>query len=188
MRETDRPHPAGIQTLYRGRNFRSRLEAKWAWLFDRFRWPWEYEPLDLNGYIPDFVLKFPDPVLVEVKPCLVLNELDLHREKIAQSGWKNEAIIVGATTWPCGDYDLPVIGRFALERWGGDWGWAPSDVALFWCRACGQIGFSSSQNSYRCRCCNVNDHHRSCEGVPEFLDSAWANAGNQTQWFKPNVA
>jgi hypothetical protein len=58
---------AAIKTLYNGIKFRSRLEAKWAAFFDLLGWEWEYEPFDLNGWIPDFLLKH-GRVLVEVKP------------------------------------------------------------------------------------------------------------------------
>jgi hypothetical protein len=59
----------GIPTLYRGRRFRSRLEAKYAALFDQLGWSWEYEPIDLQGWIPDFVIEGkPVPILVEIKP------------------------------------------------------------------------------------------------------------------------
>lgn len=58
-----------IPTLYKDIEFRSRLEAKWAAFFDTAGWRWEYEPLDLNGWIPDFII---NPglggVLVEIKP------------------------------------------------------------------------------------------------------------------------
>ncbi len=49
-------YTTGIPTLYHGRRFRSRIEARWAAFFDLANWPWEYEPFDLEGYIPDFVL------------------------------------------------------------------------------------------------------------------------------------
>lgn len=60
----------GIPTSYNGTRFRSRLEARWAAMFDLLAWSWEYEPLDLAGYIPDFILKFAEApsMLVEVKP------------------------------------------------------------------------------------------------------------------------
>lgn len=45
-----------IPTVYRKRQMRSRLEARWAAFFDLMKWSWEYEPLDLNGWIPDFVV------------------------------------------------------------------------------------------------------------------------------------
>lgn len=38
-----------IPTRYSGVQFRSRLEAKWAAMFDLFGWSWEYEPFDCVG-------------------------------------------------------------------------------------------------------------------------------------------
>ena len=63
-----------IPTVYRGIRFRSRLEAKWAFTFDIMRWPWEYEPYDLEGWIPDFFVDICDgqkPILVDVKPHVI---------------------------------------------------------------------------------------------------------------------
>ena len=66
-----------IPTKYTGHTFRSRLEARWAAFFDVCEWDWEYEPVDLDGWIPDFRLTSRAPecsryhrtsVLVEVKP------------------------------------------------------------------------------------------------------------------------
>jgi hypothetical protein len=65
-----------IPTTYNGINFRSRLEAKWAAFFDNIDWPYEYEPIDLDGYIPDFIIKGSrSQVLVEIKPATTLDEL-----------------------------------------------------------------------------------------------------------------
>lgn len=50
------PTFAAIPTMYAGVQFRSRLEARWAAFFDLVGWKWEYEPFDLEGYIPDFRL------------------------------------------------------------------------------------------------------------------------------------
>jgi hypothetical protein len=58
---------AAIPTVYRGRTYRSRLEAKWAAFFDRLGWRHEYEPFDLGSWSPDFLLPDLD-TLVEVKP------------------------------------------------------------------------------------------------------------------------
>ena len=57
---------AARETRYNGVVFRSRLEAKWAAFFDLLQWDWEYEPIDLDGWTPDFRLF--GRVLVEVKP------------------------------------------------------------------------------------------------------------------------
>ncbi len=61
---------AAIPTRYAGVDFRSRLEARWAAFFDLCTWSWEYEPVDLKGWTPDFRLNLAQPILVEVKPVL----------------------------------------------------------------------------------------------------------------------
>lgn len=63
-----------IITKYGGFTFRSRLEARWAAFFDIVGWKWDYEPTDLEGWSPDFVLfgldryQKPKNIWVEVKP------------------------------------------------------------------------------------------------------------------------
>lgn len=94
-------HTKSIPTLYRGRYYRSRLEARYAALFDAFDWPHEYEPFDLTtgvrGYIPDFVLRFDRPLLVEVKPYLLPFGEDAFAtcRKIV-AAWPDDALLVGA--------------------------------------------------------------------------------------------
>jgi hypothetical protein len=74
-----------VRTEYAGTVFNSRLEAHWAAFFDVVGWPWLYQPFDLDGWSPDFMLQpvhmgreksgvlKPDfeqsnPILVEVRP------------------------------------------------------------------------------------------------------------------------
>lgn len=60
---------AAIPTVYAGVQFRSRLEARWAALFDLAGIKWDYEPFDMPGWAPDFLLKTAaGQILVEVKP------------------------------------------------------------------------------------------------------------------------
>ena len=75
------------QTQYAGVLFRSRLEARWAAFFDLIGWRWEYEPIDLYGWTPDFLVEFPcghsecpptHTLLVEVKPYFSLKEFRGH--------------------------------------------------------------------------------------------------------------
>lgn len=75
------------QTQYSGVIFRSRLEARWACFFDLVNWEWKYEPIDLEGWVPDFMVKFPcchsecggsHELLVEVKPYFRIEEFDGH--------------------------------------------------------------------------------------------------------------
>lgn len=61
-----------IQTRYAGRHFRSRLEARWAVLFESLDLQWEYEAqgyeTPAGRWLPDFMLHLDQPVLFEVKP------------------------------------------------------------------------------------------------------------------------
>jgi hypothetical protein len=73
--KVDEPFNYTIQahlTLYKDVMFRSRLEARWAAFFDLVNWKWEYEPIDLVGWTPDFHVivnnKHADGLYVEVKP------------------------------------------------------------------------------------------------------------------------
>lgn len=65
-----------IPTTYRGRRYRSRLEAKWAAFFDLVGWQAEYEPFDLGLWSPDFLLSgtwkegYVQQIMVEVKPIV----------------------------------------------------------------------------------------------------------------------
>ncbi len=63
---------AAHETTYNGVRFRSRHEATWAAFFTLGGWAWDYEPIDLVGWSPDFRLShpehLPEPTYVEVKP------------------------------------------------------------------------------------------------------------------------
>jgi hypothetical protein len=60
---------AALPTRYAGVEFRSRLEARWAAYFNLSRWQWDYEPIDLQGWTPDFTIVTPFcRVFAEVKP------------------------------------------------------------------------------------------------------------------------
>lgn len=77
-----------IETRYRGRKFRSRLEARWAVFFDSLSIPWDYElegfALQSGPYLPDFWLprqecwveikgKHPSPL--EIQKCCELRKM-----------------------------------------------------------------------------------------------------------------
>jgi hypothetical protein len=81
---TIKAHP----TMYAGTQFRSRLEARWACFFDLAGWTWEYEPIDLVGWSPDFYVTFPcthadcwggHELLVEVKPFFDVAQFKAHK-------------------------------------------------------------------------------------------------------------
>lgn len=180
-----------IPTVYKGIEFRSRLEAKWAIMFDLLDWPWEYEPIDLEGYIPDFVLPFAHgSVLVEVKPAMTEEELRKAIPKIIASGWEGEALVVGARLLELQN----CIGIMNDRQWlyyeedddtklipqtPEDWELA----LLFRCREHQKIGFCNSIHSYMCRVCGAHDgdHHMNGHAFPDVSD-AWSIATNATKY------
>ena len=86
-----------IETEYRGINYRSRLEARWSAFFDDLCWPFVYEAVHLEWYLPDFVLTLPHgPLLLEVKPGLHVDGLRQYTAKVDATDWEHEAVIVGA--------------------------------------------------------------------------------------------
>lgn len=88
----------GIPTTYRGRIYRSRLEARWACMFDLLGWKYEYEPYDMKGWIPDFVIFARDEILVEVKPALSLKEFNIDKLINAirdTDKWGKEILLLG---------------------------------------------------------------------------------------------
>lgn len=118
-------------TKYAGTQFRSRLEARWAAFFDVMKWPWEYEPLDLNGYIPDFIIDEPESprMLVEVKPALKLTDYEAAQRKIDRSGWKGLAATVGAKIGQAYDGN---VAEWADCSWLGMWRTAPGRKPKEW--------------------------------------------------------
>jgi len=79
-----------IETVWHGHRFRSRLEARWAVLFECLCIPWEYEPqgFELDDgvtYLPDFLLhgmhgRSGDHLYVEVKGHMT--EADLMKVRL----------------------------------------------------------------------------------------------------------
>jgi hypothetical protein len=186
-----------IETTYRGARFRSRLEARWAAFFDLIEWRWEYEPLDLDGYIPDFVLMFREPVLAEVKPAWTTTELQaLAAEKIDASGWQAGALILGAS-WAVrrreGSFfgregspfrDSPTLGAYT----NGYFAWADSVWGV--CEGCHALTFFTADVGRGC----VEDGCTWRSGTPlnfpptklqSGLQDRWNQAGSTVRWKAP---
>jgi hypothetical protein len=136
---------AAIPTVYKGVQFRSRLEARWAAFFDLQDIQWEYEPVELAGYIPDFQIKFfpaAQPWLFEVKPAANHAEFFDACRKIDRSRWDSVAyvggtspnicvvrvqtiqdVVVGGTLHFAGEPRWHASTAFALDgtNWNGSW-------------------------------------------------------------------
>lgn len=184
-----------IRTPYAGLTFRSRIEAKWAVMFDKLDWKWEYEPLDLDGYIPDFVLQFHEPLLVEVKAELSLRELNAHTDKVERSGWQHEALIVGASP------ALKTLHPFEARSPGDSFGLLgerPHDLGddgediqrewdtavLFHCGICERTSLRSAGGSFQCRLNGCASHGGDSHDFPiDFdLDAMWRSVHDRTAW------
>ena len=179
-----------IPTVYKGIEFRSRLEAKWAAMFDQLGWRWEYEPFDLKGYIPDFVLKWDHGhTICEVKPATAIDGLHQAIPKIERSGWDGEAMIVGASIFA--DRQYPTIGILtaradvaAIDRANGEedsdpmWWWAEAIVHR--CESCHKPSVHHETGSWRCRLCGAADG----DGFLGLFDIAplWASATNAVKY------
>lgn len=175
----------GVPTSYRGVMFRSRLEARWACFFDLVKWRWAYEPFDLNGYIPDFLLHFPRaPMLVEVKPLLTAEYLEPAKRKIDKSEWNDEVLILGSS-FVHEDYDMPSIGIIG-EIWPEElkpdrercWGWSQECR----CLKCKCLSTHSRDGSFRCRCNGCYDGDGFLGSSVGMVADAWLEAGNTVQW------
>lgn len=179
-----------IRTEYNGTSFRSRLEARWAAMFDLAEWKWEYEPDDLDGYIPDFRLWLRVPVYVEVKP-VHWDESDSDsfimeqaRTKIARSGLKGELLLLGSRIVKMSQDGFESPYQMLGSMMDID---PVTDEASPWCQAfafrcdhCGRHSFANEQQSWHCRvrgCYDGRDHLS-----PWDADFDFRRAGSKVQW------
>jgi hypothetical protein len=117
-----------IPTYYKGILFRSRLEAKWARFLDLLKLPWLYEPKDLAGYIPDFIIS--GRLLAEVKGCSRVEELHEHVAKIEKSGWHGPWVLLGE------HYTLQHGQRIDV----------PADAEPLWAEACNTARWTGAKH------------------------------------------
>jgi hypothetical protein len=178
--------PSAIPTTYKGIRFRSRAEACWAVFMDELGWVWEYEPIDLDGYIPDFLVMLQPTsrqLLLEVKGAVLgIHGLREHVGKIQNSSWAGDALIVGAM--PCairGFYYI--LGKYARPQIiGGETGWDWQDSEACWCVNCGAVTANNPNGDYRCLFCQAADTCFGTGRAANLVAVAWANAKNRVQW------
>lgn len=146
-------------TLYNGVQFRSRLEARWAAFFDLAGWKWEYEPIDLGDWVPDFRVvigdyfpqdesRSPNYLWVEVKPFYSIDEFDGHPiDRYMNPG----TYIAGA------GYYRDTFGKFGINP----------EITQWWL-------YNDSGGA-----------HYSMSAWESEWESLWKQAGNITQWKGP---
>jgi hypothetical protein len=153
-------------TEYHGVLFRSRLEAQWAAFFDLVGWEWEYEPLDLIRWTPDFRVTFPcghsecngsHVLLVEIKPYYSIDEFRGHPCMDYPYG----------NAYPNGLYDAAAnIPADASAAFGNN----PN--ITYWEMAHGSGGGIESINRW----------------VDGNISELWKKAGALVQWHPPNTS
>lgn len=190
-----------IETRFSGRVFRSRLEATWAAFFDSLGWQWEYEPFDLNGWFPDFLIcGTEEPILVEVKPIATF---DTARENITDATLANKlecaAKATGQTLLICGcgpvkcDIHYQPTTKSSIVGWLAE-NYRPQDVgnaSYCWQQAL----LLNTDNQIGLTACNMstpteliwNKMDRAHAMTSKSINDLWGKAKSQVQW-KPRMA
>jgi hypothetical protein len=177
--------PSGIPTVYRGVQYRSRLEAKWAAFFDLLGWPYQYEPFDLGGWIPDFLLMGRVPVLVEVKPVFEFPQ-DV-AAKIVAARPEQETMIVGCAIgklepqYMCARLGHMIsLGCVCREQCGGK---HATGVGVSKNDSSRRLGLYSLYGSPCDRISGRDDGQKGFTwALCSEIEPIWAKAGNLVQW------
>ncbi len=173
-----------IPQIYNGVQFRSRLEASWAAFFDQLSWKWEYEPFDLDGWLPDFKISAPidrsSSLLVEIKPYdFSSDEKDVRdiSEKIFHAH-QDETLLLGLAPFGEG------IGYLLSPPSENNWCTGSPDIAVL-NKNESHYDISAFYGSYAFRFSGEynGDHHlRYVDN--NTIERLWKNARNDTQWKK----
>lgn len=195
---------AAIPTIYRNIQFRSRLEARWAAFFDLLCWVWEYEPRDMPGWIPDFVITgglgeaqgLHSEILVEVKPVLAFPTSVAHKIESALSGrpddgilreplivgehplWMADWVLLGWLGDDCGPAGGYVWGGAVMGVWNGELPPGPYGKHV--------VGFCHEEMGYCDRISGRYDGSTHEDGIAvDEIRDYWVEAGNRVQYKSP---
>ena len=185
--------------MFDGRQYRSRLEARWAAFMSLCGWEHEYEPLDLNGWIPDFAIwgETGNTVWVEIKPEVAFpGDVSQKMEDGLPVEYRDrgdELLILGTKPSPVArsassSYKQPRLGWLARVASHSDsQGWIWGDCIFGRWTAEAPFGFCSPSRPYHDRITGMDSSVRG--GSPGATDSdlarLWAEAGNLVQWRSP---
>jgi len=184
MNYTIKAHP----TKYKSTIFRSRLEARWAAFFDLVGWKWQYEPIDLPGWTPDFRVEFRcghseclpvHVLLIEVKPFDCIEQFRdsedgnsyphghpcMHYPFGHFQGSNFDSFEVSAL-YPCSEIPADASAAFGNNP-----------LVTYWEMEHGAGGGVESIHRW------VSDKTVS----DDYLMSLWEEAGNMTRWLKRDL-
>lgn len=188
-------------TSYAGTMFRSRLEAKWAAFFDLLGWQWQYEPIDLNGWTPDFAIQGQEgPTYVEVKPIEWTGDHDANNRQVrGQADLQKVFAYFRSTETPREVLVLGTAPSFITHQRKTSCGWgyfgsllwhSPESGTPYVDAAClfkPQSGFDfcAYYGSYHFRRSGEydGDHHLHGAAIDEeAVEALWREACNRVQW------
>ena len=183
-------------TVYADTVFRSRLEASWAAFFDLAGWRWQYEPYDLKGWTPDFLIEGAHPMLVEVKPIdwsLGGKAIEDNYSALAKAiehakaeNWgeaEYEVLLLGTAPWLLPHAREPALGLF-VACLGNEYSTDPAIVYEGYDPQCLDVGAMLGWYGYRVGGQADGDHHIKTITYDEVL-AIWRRARALTQWKKP---
>lgn len=175
---------SAIATMFGGIQYRSRLEARWAAFMNNINWQHTYEPIDGDGYIPDFIVHGEKPFFVEVKPAVTEGEFVAEQDKVERGvrSLGRDVVIVGLTPFngsqigPGFYVDDHVAGYLCQE---GVWDKANWRT----CLQCHEVALVHSSGDFATYPCNHYDG-KAYAGNPamEYLQGAWSDACNEVRW------
>jgi hypothetical protein len=187
MTQIYQAHP----TMYAGTQFRSRLEARWAAFFDLVGWRWTYEPVDLCGWVPDFLLSGAEPIFVEVKPfcdpCEPLVAETQAKIERAYIRGRTKILLLGACLL-VPDVGYASIGLLAESMYEmiPDDPFATGPHYYDWqhavCVNQTAYDFRAEYGSYRYRITGGSNGGHPADADVEDIESLWRAAGNLVQW------
>jgi len=133
-----------IESVYSGVRFRSRLEARWAALFDYYSILWVYEPdvfkTPSGRYLPDFLL--PEiGAYVEVKPGALMFDFRAVRSVSQQT--RKEFLILDSPVVQCRAYAILVPDQLGPDEFYENW------TDMVWCMSEKYLGKTPKDGKHR---------------------------------------
>jgi hypothetical protein len=148
-------------------------------MFHTLGWAYEYEPIDLKGYIPDFILSFHKPLLVEIKPAFSFDEYIAASTKILESGWDHESLILGGQlNFPT----MPSIGLIGSREWTPEIDFDHAEI--FPCPKCGP-SICCWAGPRECRICGLVSDWSNADHLSLLLNRIWNECGEAVRYTRP---